>query len=196
MRARSARRYRFLALVAVGLAACRTSHRLSAGAPDDAGPIHHVRADGAGSDAGTQSDAEQPVDNGGVPTADSPIAHENRMPGSDQFALSRPAHGAQLAGYAATTSASPGERVELFVSVDSEQPVRWELFRLGLPGPRRASDHVRSDRRAITWLGDGNAGLAPEHVVLPRGIVPLHGGYAVADSGNHRVLWFEPGAEP
>jgi sugar lactone lactonase YvrE len=46
-----------------------------------------------------------------------------------------------------------------------------------------------------TVLGSGEAGAgsgagAATQVVLPRGLTAFNGGYAVADSANHRILWF------
>ncbi len=46
-----------------------------------------------------------------------------------------------------------------------------------------------------TLLGTGQAGAgsglgADTRVVLPRGLTAFNGGYAVADSANHRILWF------
>lgn len=45
------------------------------------------------------------------------------------------------------------------------------------------------------WLGNGRAGSgagagSETEVVLPRGLAPFNGGYVVADSMNHRILWF------
>ncbi len=46
-----------------------------------------------------------------------------------------------------------------------------------------------------TLLGSGHAGAgagsgAETQVVLPRGLTPFNGGYCLADSANHRILWF------
>ncbi len=46
-------------------------------------------------------------------------------------------------------------------------------------------------------FGDGQAGdgAGPDttgQVILPRGLAPFNGGYVVADSMNHRILWFAP----
>jgi hypothetical protein len=48
---------------------------------------------------------------------------------------------------------------------------------------------------ALSALGDGNAGSGlPDdltHVALPRGLTRYRNGFAVADSGNNRVVYFE-----
>jgi hypothetical protein len=49
-----------------------------------------------------------------------------------------------------------------------------------------------------TLFGDGNAAASANdatHTLLPRGIAHFNGGYAVADFGNQRILWFR-GAAP
>jgi len=61
---------------------------------------------------------------------DSPIARENRLPGSDDLALTR-VDGGSIEGYTSSASAVPGETIELRVNVDVDQDVRWDLFRIG-----------------------------------------------------------------
>jgi sugar lactone lactonase YvrE len=94
----------------------------------DASEARDASSDGAMSgplDAEAKSDAaEATVD------ADSPIARENRLPGSDELALTRCAAD-QVAGYASAASVVPGETIDLHVQVDVEQDVHWELFRIG-----------------------------------------------------------------
>jgi hypothetical protein len=60
-----------------------------------------------------------------------PIRTENRLPGSDSFALQKPARGREVEGYASTTSASAGDSVEIAVNVSRAQGVRWDLYRIG-----------------------------------------------------------------
>jgi hypothetical protein len=46
-----------------------------------------------------------------------------------------------------------------------------------------------------TLFGDGNAASDPsdsKHTYMPRAIVPYDGGYALADFGERRILWFKP----
>lgn len=52
-----------------------------------------------------------------------------------------------------------------------------------------------SDRTTNTLLGDGRFGPMPGRIALPRGIVAFQDGYAVADSANHRIVWFQAHAE-
>jgi hypothetical protein len=47
-----------------------------------------------------------------------------------------------------------------------------------------------SSQTLSTLLGDGQAGSSATHAMLPRGIARARDGYAVADSGNNRILWF------
>jgi DNA-binding beta-propeller fold protein YncE len=68
----------------------------------------------------------------------------------------------------------------------------------GLVFSDTANYRVRSlaldgDHSVATVLGDGQAADGSDsgaHVVLPRGLTRFQGGYAVADSGNHRIVWF------
>jgi DNA-binding beta-propeller fold protein YncE len=55
---------------------------------------------------------------------------------------------------------------------------------------------VREDRSVATLAGDGRAGPMPGRISLPRGVAAVGGGYAVADSGNHRIVWFRDSAAP
>jgi streptogramin lyase len=109
-------------------AGCRIQRRVTANSPDagDAGsgvvPARDAAVQAPSPDAAHGAQA--------LPAGDSPLALENREPGSDTFALVQPARD-ELAGYASTTSLAPGESVRIFVNVDHDQDVRWELYRVG-----------------------------------------------------------------
>jgi len=62
---------------------------------------------------------------------ETPTRIENRLPGSDSFALTNPARDREVEGYASTTSASVDDTVEIAVSVSRAQGVRWDLYRIG-----------------------------------------------------------------
>jgi len=62
---------------------------------------------------------------------ESPIRIENRLPGSSDFKLQRPARDHEVEGYASTTSAGLGDTVEVRVNVSRAQNVRWDLYRIG-----------------------------------------------------------------
>jgi hypothetical protein len=47
-----------------------------------------------------------------------------------------------------------------------------------------------SSQTLSTLLGDGETGASAMRLMLPRGIAAGRGGYVVADSGNHRIVWF------
>ncbi|HEX2673337.1 MAG TPA: N,N-dimethylformamidase beta subunit family domain-containing protein, partial [Polyangiaceae bacterium] len=68
-----------------------------------------------------------------VPTnpIETPIRIENRLPGSSDFELQRPARDHEVEGYASTTSAGLGETIEVRVNVSRAQGVRWDLYRVG-----------------------------------------------------------------
>jgi sugar lactone lactonase YvrE len=69
---------------------------------------------------------------GSSPTlGEPPIRAENRLPGTDAFALRRPALANEVEGYASLTSAVASDSVEIKVNVDRAQQVRWELYRIG-----------------------------------------------------------------
>jgi len=62
---------------------------------------------------------------------ETPVRVENRLPGSSDFQLLRPAYGREVEGYASTTSAGLGETIEIAVNVSRAQRVRWDLYRIG-----------------------------------------------------------------
>src|SRR6478735_8969591 len=62
---------------------------------------------------------------------ETPIRIENRLPGTRDFALQRPAEERQVEGYASATSAALGDTVEIAVNVSRAQGVRWDLYRIG-----------------------------------------------------------------
>ncbi|MEO6598589.1 MAG: N,N-dimethylformamidase beta subunit family domain-containing protein, partial [Polyangiaceae bacterium] len=62
---------------------------------------------------------------------ESPIRIENRLPGSGAFALQNPTLDREVEGYASAVSAVAGDLVDICVSVDREQGVRWDLYRIG-----------------------------------------------------------------
>lgn len=62
---------------------------------------------------------------------ETPIRIENRLPGTSDFELRRPARDREVEGYASTTSAGPGEAVEIRVNVSRPRDVRWGLYRIG-----------------------------------------------------------------
>ena len=62
---------------------------------------------------------------------ETPIRVENRLPGTSDFELQRPANEREVEGYASTTSASLGETLEICVNVSRAQGVRWDLYRVG-----------------------------------------------------------------
>jgi sugar lactone lactonase YvrE len=66
-----------------------------------------------------------------VKPVETPVHIENRLPGSSEFDLRRPARDHEVEGYASTTSAGLGETVEIRVNVSRSQGVRWELYRIG-----------------------------------------------------------------
>src|SRR3954452_2268249 len=57
---------------------------------------------------------------------ETPVRVENRLPGSSDFQLLRPAYGREVEGYASTTSAGLGETIEIAVNVSRAQRVRWD----------------------------------------------------------------------
>jgi len=61
----------------------------------------------------------------------SPIALENALPGSSDFALKKPAMNGEVEAYASAISALAGQSLDLFVSVKRAQNVRWDLYRVG-----------------------------------------------------------------
>jgi hypothetical protein len=128
------RRERLRMLLTLALAcssisvACRIQRRIDASKPDTASA-------GSGSMAPRDAAVHEPGRDAGdsaqaLPVSDSPIAIENRRQGSDSFALAQPAR-SEVAGYASTTALAPGEALRLFVNVDHDQDVRWELYRVG-----------------------------------------------------------------
>jgi hypothetical protein len=61
-------------------------------------------------------------------------------------------------------------------------------------GNYRLREFDVSCEQLSTLAGDGEAGLevgvtATSHMVLPRGVTRYRDGYAVADTGNHRILF-------
>jgi len=62
---------------------------------------------------------------------DTPITAENRLPGSDAYALSNPALSAEVEGYASATSVVSGETLSVFVNVTRAQGVRCDVYRVG-----------------------------------------------------------------
>ena len=62
---------------------------------------------------------------------ETPIRVENRLPGTDAFALLRPALSNEVEGYASLTSAVASDSVEFKVNVNRAQNVRWDLYRIG-----------------------------------------------------------------
>jgi sugar lactone lactonase YvrE len=62
---------------------------------------------------------------------EAPIRIENRLPGTSDFELRRPAQDGQIAGYASTTSAGLGETIDISLNVSRAQGVRWDLYRIG-----------------------------------------------------------------
>jgi streptogramin lyase len=87
-------------------------------------------------DAATSGDAAAPADAApdsaavDAPREPSPIQLENQLPGTDSLALQHPAS-TQVAAYVSPSSVAAGEQVRLFVNVDHDQDVHWELYRLG-----------------------------------------------------------------
>jgi sugar lactone lactonase YvrE len=55
---------------------------------------------------------------------------------------------------------------------------------------------VEPDGAVLTLFGDGRFGPLPGRVAVPRGLAVYRDGYAVADSGHHRVLWFRAQSAP
>lgn len=64
----------------------------------------------------------------------SPIELENRNPGTDGWALTKPAVAQQVEGYASRISVAVGEPIDLMVNVDEPHGVKWELYRVGYYG--------------------------------------------------------------
>lgn len=62
---------------------------------------------------------------------ESRIRVENRLPGSADFALQKPTQSREVEGYASAVSAVAGAQVDVRVSVDRTQGVRWDLYRIG-----------------------------------------------------------------
>lgn len=62
---------------------------------------------------------------------ETPIRIENRLSGSAEFKLRRPAREREVEGYASTTSAALGDSIDIHVSVSRAQGVRWDLYRIG-----------------------------------------------------------------
>src|SRR4051812_12973835 len=62
---------------------------------------------------------------------ESPILLENRLPGDASFILRKPTLQREVEGYASAVSAVAGDRVDLCMSVDRAQGVRWDLYRIG-----------------------------------------------------------------
>jgi len=115
-----------LALACTSQVACGIQRRIEAFKPDagptglDAGRSHAVGVPLPASDAGEPN----------LPAPDSSIAIENRQPGSDDFAIADGAR-ADMDAYASSASLAPGEALRLYVNVDHDQDVRWELYRIG-----------------------------------------------------------------
>jgi sugar lactone lactonase YvrE len=73
---------------------------------------------------------------GGAATAPqpaSPIVIENALLGVSHDSPDKQASG-EVEGYASAVSATPGETIQLFVNVDHDQNVRWDLYRVGYYG--------------------------------------------------------------
>lgn len=62
---------------------------------------------------------------------ESAIRIENRLPGDASFVLQKRASGREVEGYASAVSAVAGDTVDLCLSVDRAQRVRWDLYRIG-----------------------------------------------------------------
>lgn len=88
----------------------------------------------AGADESSFRDAASPVSSDSGLGHVNVIAQENQLPGTADWALSRPAQNSEIEGYASAVSISPGDSIRLFVNVSEPHDARWELYRLGYYG--------------------------------------------------------------
>jgi sugar lactone lactonase YvrE len=77
------------------------------------------------------------------------IERENQHTGTEAYLVTHPVVDAEIEAYAATTSASPGDQVDLFVNVSRSSLVSWEVFRIGYYGGRGARLMQRGDSLAV-----------------------------------------------
>lgn len=91
-----------------------------------------------------------------------PIIAENRLPGTADWRLSRPATAREIEGYASATSVAAGEELALYVSTDAPR-YTVELFRMGwyqgLGARRVLGPVVAQGRRQATPEPDPATGL-------------------------------------
>jgi hypothetical protein len=80
-----------------------------------------------------QSDASPLEPDAAVVESLSPIWRENMRRGVAHESPDHPA-GNEVAGYSSVVSAAPGTTIQLFVNVDHDQNVRWNLYRVGYYG--------------------------------------------------------------
>ena len=148
----------------------------------DAGHAPAMRDAATAFDAAVSGDAGAPADAApdsaavDAPRGPSPIQLENQLPGSDSLALQHPA-GTQVAAYVSPSSVAAGEQVRLFVNVDHDQDVHWELFRVGDYQNHGARLIATGDPRAR----ERAAGLPAERRHRPDRL-PLGSGLSAADS--------------
>ena len=62
---------------------------------------------------------------------ESRIRRENRLLGTSDYLLRNPARSSEVEGYASVCSAIAGDQVDISVSVNRAQGVRWDLYRVG-----------------------------------------------------------------
>jgi hypothetical protein len=74
--------------------------------------------------------ADAAADGGDSTAQPSPIALENQLPGSDGLSGLKE-HSGQLSAYASAASVAAGESLQVFVHVDHDQDVQFELYRAG-----------------------------------------------------------------
>jgi DNA-binding beta-propeller fold protein YncE len=73
----------------------------------------------------------------------------------------------------------------LVVSDTGNNRMRFVAF-----DPQNTVSNLLGNGQAGAGVGDG----IDSQVVLPRGVAAFNGGYVVADSMNHRILWFSAAA--
>lgn len=66
-----------------------------------------------------------------APSTPSLIAIENQKPGTDEWAIQKPAANHEVEGYASRVSVKAGDTIVLNVSTNRPRDVTWVLYRLG-----------------------------------------------------------------
>lgn len=84
----------------------------------------------------------------------SPIALENMLDGVSHEDPDKPATTNQVTGYSSAVSAAPGSTIQLFVNVDHDQNVRWDLYRVGYYGGAGMRRVAQGEARPVSVQPD------------------------------------------